>query len=147
VGVLLAGVVLLTFFGLAVTVVLPAADPSLADVDATRTFDEQAMRGMEIYRSEGCWYCHTMQVRDVTSDTGLGEPLPAAAYAEQQPAMLGAERIGPDLSHVGARLDRDGVLQTLRRPRRDGRASSMPSYAHLSSAELDALASYLLSLR
>lgn len=146
-GLMLGGIVLFGFIAIGATVALPAADPVLAQIEPGRDFDEAATHGMQVYRAEGCWYCHTMQSRDVTSDEAFGDPITAEELAEQQPSMVGFERIGPDLSRVGSRYEDAGeLIAELRRPRREGRMSSMPSYAHLSRAELEALAAYLLSL-
>lgn len=149
VGLFLAGALLLTFLAFGATVVLPATDPAMSEEsDALRSFGSVEELGMSVYRSEGCWYCHTQQVRDATADAGLGEPLAPGDYGEHSPAMLGSARIGPDLTHVGSRYSSsDELIALLRDPRADGRHSSMPSYAFLSDGDLEALAAYLLALR
>lgn len=148
VGLLLGGVVLLTFVAVGATVALPASDPDVSTTEGARTFDRTERRGLEIYRNEGCWYCHTQAVRTTPVDAPYGEPLAAGAYAEQSPVMLGVERIGPDLAHVGSRYaGAADLIEILRQPRAGGRRSSMPSYRYLSEAELEALAAYLLTLR
>ena len=147
VGLLMAAGVLLLFLTLLVSVVLPVTDPAL-DVEATERAKAVAReeRGARVFRGEGCWYCHTQQARSVKTDTGLGEPLKAGDYELQRPSVLGAERVGPDLAHVGARYEKSGdIVQLLRDPRAGGRRSSMPSYSYLSKADLDALARYLLA--
>lgn len=146
-GLLLAAVTVLLFGAVAGAIVLPAADPRLdARSDQRRTFDEREARGMAIFRSEGCWYCHTQQVRDVATDRGLGAPLLPGDYSSSGPGMLGAERVGPDLTHVGSRYSGDDLRTLLRAPRAGRRRSSMPAYRHLSSRELDDLTAYLLAL-
>lgn len=148
-GFLLAGAVLLVLLGAAATVVLPAADPALETAsDFERAYDEQATTGMRLFAREGCWYCHSQQVREVRTDTGVGDPLQPGDYAADRPAMLGRERVGPDLTHAAGRFeDAEQVKSLLRDPRAKGRHSSMPSYAYLSDGELDALAKYVLSLK
>lgn len=135
VGLLLAGVVLLTFVALGASVALPATDPSL-DVKPTE-LSAEAERGMKVYRSEGCWYCHTQYVRQTGSDADLGEPLGPESYADMSPSMLGIERVGGDLTHVD--LQPDALVEALKD---HGRG---PSYAYLSDDDLRALAAYLLS--
>lgn len=149
-GVFLGGVVLLIFVAIGATVVLPVTDPALDETtEAARSFGAQAERGMELYRSEGCWYCHTQQVREgVGADAMLGEPLAPGDHADQDPAMLGTLRIGPDLTHVGARYSSaDELVALLREPRAEGRRSQMPSYDRLSPEELESIAEYLLTLK
>jgi len=66
VGLLLAGVVLLAFLALGATVALPASDPAL-DAKPLKVSPEEA-KGMDIYRSEGCWYCENGLVRGTSDD-------------------------------------------------------------------------------
>ncbi len=101
---------------------------------------------MRIYRSEGCWYCHTGYVRATSVDSALGDVTDAKRFAGSSPAMLGVERIGPDLTGVGARFASPAALAAyLEDPAEDHRRTAMPSYAFLSDAELEALAAYLLA--
>jgi cytochrome c oxidase cbb3-type subunit 2 len=60
-------------------------------------------RGRDIYVAEGCFYCHTQQVRPLAGDEIFGRPSVPGDYAYQTPELLGSERNGPDLSNVGAR--------------------------------------------
>nr|NIQ16109.1 c-type cytochrome [Candidatus Dadabacteria bacterium] len=68
-------------------------------------------RGLRIYVSEGCLYCHTQQVRPLNSDSPYGRPSAPGDYARLKPidfwrftpSTLGTERTGPDLSDIGNR--------------------------------------------
>ena len=60
-------------------------------------------RGRDVYVAEGCFYCHTQQVRPLAGDRIFGRPSAPGDYAYQTPELLGSERNGPDLSNVGAR--------------------------------------------
>lgn len=146
-GVLVAASFLVLFVAIVAAVVLPLSDEAIRA--APRALDATERAGMRVYRSQGCWYCHTQQVRPVMTDAGLGGASKAGDYAlDERPAMLGSERVGPDLAHVGARIrSKDELLRLLRDPRARDRHSSMPSYAQLSERDLGALAAYLLSLR
>lgn len=147
-GLLLGGVAFAIFVAIGATIAVPAADPEVRASEAARTFEESERRGFEIYRNEGCWYCHTQSVRTTPVDDPYGEPLEPGTYADQSPVMIGAERLGPDLAHVGSRYaSAADLIAILREPRSDGRRSTMPSYAYLSDADLEALAAYLLALQ
>jgi cbb3-type cytochrome c oxidase subunit II len=138
-------------------VLLPVYDadtaPSLLAED-TREFaagSEEAL-GREIYLREGCWYCHTQQVRAAVPDVGLGPVSVPGDYAFDPVDLLGLERIGPDLTHVGTRIDRDPVwagvspVDYLADPDAGRPWSVMPAYDHLPAADLEALAAYLAAL-
>lgn len=73
---------------------------------------ESERRGLQVYVSEGCVYCHTQQVRPLPQDTSrYGRASAPGDYARleptgpwrQTPSVLGTERTGPDLSNIGER--------------------------------------------
>jgi cbb3-type cytochrome oxidase subunit 1 len=136
------------------TLFLPALDPSVKDgtilADRYRVYPAGSPTavGRSIYIEEGCLYCHTQEVRPIVTDVGLGPVSEAGDYVHEAPALLGVERLGPDLMHVGSRYDNAGVLASrLSDPRASREWSNMPSYDYLSEAELNALTEYLLTLK
>jgi cbb3-type cytochrome c oxidase subunit II len=158
------GAFLLLMFSVTITVVLPMlqGDLYVADAAAPVYDDANVALGREIYRREGCFYCHTQQVRTIDNDTFwrapktelkdgtvVGDrPTRPGDYANDNPALLGTERTGPDLKYVAHRLpSKDWHIAHLIDPRSTEPNSIMPSFAHLPANELDALADYLLSLR
>lgn len=109
--------------------------------------DEAA--GRQIYLQEGCWYCHTQQVRPIVTDVGLGAVSQPGDYVHETPAMFGVQRIGPDLMHAGSREPTDSVAWLtayLEDPRAIRPWSTMPAYGNLSDTEISQLAAYLVSL-
>lgn len=68
-----------------------------------------AQQGMDLYRANGCHYCHTQQVRPAISGADIAREWGARFnvaqdYLADYPVMLGQRRIGPDLANVGARV-------------------------------------------
>jgi len=59
--------------------------------------------GRQVYVSEGCSYCHTQQIRPLSTDTVFGRPSAPGDFAYQTPELLGSERTGPDLTNIGVR--------------------------------------------
>lgn len=171
----LLGIVAFLFLSLAIvaTVALPlmqedlyAASPSSPRYEGMfndgKPISAQVARGREIYIREGCFYCHTQQVRTLDNDAAFqapavtlddgtvlgGRPTRPEDYGNDNPALLGSQRTGPDLKYVGHRLpSKDWHIAHLIDPRSTEPNSIMPSYAHLPPDELDALAEYLLTLR
>lgn len=167
------GAFLLLMFSVVVTVALPLmqADLYVADASAPRysgldndgqEISDKVAQGRGIYMREGCWYCHTQQVRTIDNDkafrapaatlsdgTQVGDrPTRPSDYAYDNPALLGTERTGPDLKYVAHRWpSKEWQIGHLIDPRGYTPGSIMPSYGHLPEHELDALAEYLLSLR
>ena len=132
-------------------VILPAlesdsATPTiLADESRLYVDNSDAAIGRDLYISEGCMYCHTQSVRPIVTDLGLGAVSEPGDYAHEEPVLFGVARMGPDLMHVA---DRGGTsVAHLADPRAERPWSTMPSYAYLSAADLEALAAYVNGLR
>ncbi len=77
--------------------------------------------GEAVYKAQGCSACHLLD--------GVGG------------------KVGPDLSKVGAKRDREWIEQQLKDPKSHNPQSIMPSFAKLSEKDRDDLASYLAGLR
>lgn len=94
--------------------------------------------GENIYRAEGCWYCHTDQTRTLVQDVVLNgsadypaPPSSANEYVFQKVTFPGTRRIGPDLSRVGIkRPHRDWHMSHFWSPQSESRGSVMPSFGH-----------------
>lgn len=89
--------------------------------------------GREVYRSEGCSSCHTQVVRPIVTDIGLG---PVTISDTNQ--VLGSRRYGPDLSHIGGRVESQSSLLTVLT-----NSGAHQSYAGLSDDDLENLTAYL----
>lgn len=99
-----------------------------------------AHQGSEVYRANGCFYCHSQQVAPKQSgydfDRGWGERRSVAAdYLFDSPVMTGSQRVGPDLANVGLRqADENQLLLHLYNPQITmvgGKKSNMPAYPYL----------------
>lgn len=94
--------------------------------------------GEDLYRVEGCWYCHTDQTRTLVQDVVLNgsasypaPPSSANEYVYQRVTFPGTRRIGPDLSRVGIkRPHRDWHLSHFWHPQTESKGSVMPSFRH-----------------
>ena len=88
--------------------------------------------GRRVYVSEGCAYCHTQQIRPLSTDTVFGRPSAPGDFAWQTPELLGSERTGPDLTNIGARQP-SAVWQYIHlyEPRAVSPQSIMPAFPWL----------------
>lgn len=94
--------------------------------------------GEDVFRIEGCWYCHTDQTRTLIQDTVLNgsdsEPAPPSTpneYVYNRVTFPGTRRIGPDLSRVGVkRPSRDWHKGHFWSPKTASQGSIMPSFRH-----------------
>ena len=123
-----------------------------------RPYTAQEVRGREIYKREGCHYCHTQQVRAPEANRGLvhqrGDIGPESVpgdYYYQSPVFWGTARQGPDLAHVASRAgigdNADWHRLHFKDPRSVSPGSVMPSFDYLSDEEITALTAYMLTLK
>lgn len=153
---LLAGVAAVWLFAGLMTWLLPALDDADRDptilADTSRIYPEGSLEaiGRQVYVSEGCMECHSQQVRPIGTDVGLGAVSVAGDYAHEQPALLGSYRFGPDLMHYASQVEFFDPIITqakLEEPRTVVPWSTKPSYSYLSGDDLEALVSYIETLR
>lgn len=167
--VVVIGGLVLTLLGIAFTVALPyftiQPPASQAAIDWAKAPAEE-VAGREIYVREGCFYCHSQQVRfnDETgatlhTDQVYGRPTHEGDFVHDAPVLLGTERQGPDLRWEGDRQP-STVWQErhLWNPQLTSRGSIMPSFSFLfepgstddkpaPNAEGKALVAYLVALK
>ena len=143
--------------GIIVTIIIPAQEP-IGPSALARPYNEQELWGRDIYKREGCHYCHTQQVREPEANKGMvhqpGDIGPESVpgdYTYQSPVFWGTSRQGPDLAHVASRegIGSNAEWHTLhfKNPRGVSPGSVMPSFDYLSDAELEALTAYMLTLK
>jgi cytochrome c oxidase cbb3-type subunit I/II len=90
--------------------------------------------GRVIYGREGCAYCHTEQVRTITSDVQrFGAPTAAWETQYDYPQLWGTRRIGPDLSRENGLRTDDWHYAHLYNPRSTVPDSIMPGYSWMFS--------------
>ena len=124
--------------GFTAFVLLPYLQVATVEAAVDRIpYTHTQLQGKSLYISEGCVYCHTQQVRpafygsDASRAWGTRSSSPGD-YIFDKPALLGSQRIGPDLHDAGTRLtDRNAVLAHLYQPRATQANSSMPAYPYL----------------
>lgn len=145
------------FIGGTLTTLFPALveDSWTKPVEGLKPLTDQQAAGREIYKREGCWYCHTQQVRKLPSDVARygwrGTPAPISVpgeYVNDAPHFLGTRRIGPDLSRVGGKYDRTWHLAHFRNPRDLVPGSVMPPFPWIANdpKEFEALLAYIQTL-
>jgi len=161
-----ASLVLFAFGAILTTVVPPMIDKSWSrpfeNADATKgptgklvQLNEEQLRGRAIYVREGCWYCHTQQIRTLQADTirygwkGVAAPISTPdEFVNDSPHMFGTKRTGPDLARIGGKYDTQWHKTHFRNPRDLVKGSIMPPFPWIANdpAELKAMVAYLQTL-
>ena len=69
------------------------------------------LRGRDIYVREGCYLCHSQQIRTLRDEVErYGHYSIAAESMYDHPFQWGSKRIGPDLARVGGKLKHPLIL-------------------------------------
>ena len=119
-----------------VPLVLSAAKKQGSTQVVPRTALQQ--EGFDIYVREGCYLCHSQQIRPFRSETERYGPYSVAAESQyDHPFQFGSKRTGPDLARVGARYSDDWHRLHLHNPRDVVPESNMPGYPWLATTKLD----------
>ena len=83
------------------------------------------------YIADGCWHCHTQQVRPVANEDVRFGPVSSAAEQQNElmkPQLMGTRRVGPDLSRETGFRSNDWHVAHFYNPQSVAPTSVMPSY-------------------
>jgi len=95
------------------------------------SFAEALQLGRDVYVGEGCWHCHSQQIRPVSNeDLRWGPVSHAREYQNvlQRPVLFGTRRVGPDLIREAGRKSNDWHLAHFYSPTSVVPVSVMPEY-------------------
>lgn len=101
------------------------------DVSDAAAFEDALRTGHKTYVAEGCWHCHSQQVRPWGADEArYGHRSYPEEYHNElnMPPLWGTRRIGPDLIRRGGKQSNDWHVAHFYRPRDVAPVSVMPDY-------------------
>jgi cytochrome c oxidase cbb3-type subunit 2 len=102
-----------------------------------RPYSPLELRGRDIYIQEGCYLCHSQQIRALRDEVErYGHYSLAAESMYDHPFQWGSKRIGPDLARVGGKYSNDWHYAHLKYPQALVPESLMPRYAFLAETKL-----------
>jgi cytochrome c oxidase cbb3-type subunit II len=136
--------------GLVQIIPLFTIESTIERVDGMRPYTPLELMGRNIYSREGCYVCHSQQIRPFKDEVErYGHYSLAAESMYDKPFQWGSKRTGPDLARVGGRYSNDWHVQHLISPRAVVPESVMPAYAFLADRKLETrdMAAHLKSLR
>jgi cytochrome c oxidase cbb3-type subunit 2 len=119
-------------------------------VDGVRPYSPLEVLGRNIYIREGCYLCHSQQIRPFKDEVErYGHYSLAAESMYDKPFQWGSKRTGPDLARVGGRYSNDWHVGHLVSPRDVVPESVMPAYPFLAERRLETsdVAQHLKALR
>lgn len=130
--------IVISFGGLAEIVPLFFHKDTTQPVEGLKPVNALQLEGRDIYIREGCYVCHSQQIRPFRAETErYGHYSVAGEFVYDHPFQWGSKRTGPDLARVGGRYSDDWHYAHMNNPRDVVPESIMPSYPWLSNAVLD----------
>lgn len=111
---------------------------AIEKVEGMRPNTPLELAGFEIFRREGCYGCHSQQVRALRDEVErYGHYSLAAESMYDHPFAWGSKRTGPDLARVGGKYSDDWHVEHLIDPQALVPESIMPRYKFLHDNKLD----------
>ena len=124
--------------GIVEVVPLFTIETTVEHVKGVRPYSPLEQRGRDIYVREGCYLCHSQQIRALRDEVErYGHFSLAAESMYDHPFQWGSKRIGPDLATQANPAADNGELL-----KRYPKAVTVPGDGHVVT-ELDALVAYL----
>lgn len=146
----IAIVVTVLIGGIVEVIPLFRAETVIEPVEGVRPYTPLELAGYNIYIREGCYNCHSQQIRPLRDEvTRYGHYSLAAESMYDHPFQWGSKRTGPDLARVGGKYSNEWHVSHMKDPRSVVPESIMPSYSFLmhKGAKLHDLKKHLKALR
>jgi cytochrome c oxidase cbb3-type subunit 2 len=136
---LLIGIIIVVAIGGAVEIApLFWVTGTVEKVSGMRPYTPLELEGRNIYVREGCYVCHSQQIRTLRDEVErYGHYSLAAESMYDHPFQWGSERTGPDLARVGGKYSDQWHRSHLEDPRAVVPESIMPPYKFLFETPLD----------
>jgi cytochrome c oxidase cbb3-type subunit II len=135
---LLGTLVTIAVGGIVEIVPLFTIETTVEHVQGMRPYSPLELRGRDIYVREGCYLCHSQQVRTLRDEVErYGHYSIAAESMYDHPFQWGSKRIGPDLARVGGKYSSDWHYAHLKNAQEMVPESLMPHYAFLAETPLE----------
>src|SRR3954447_14321457 len=113
-------------------------ETTVEKVQGMRPYSPLEQRGRNIYVREGCYLCHSQQVRSLRDEVErYGHYSLAAESMYDHPFQWGSKRNGPDLARVGGKYSNDWHYAHLIDPAELVPETIMPRYAFLAGRRLE----------
>jgi cytochrome c oxidase cbb3-type subunit 2 len=138
--VLMAVLILITVSigGIVEIVPLFTIEQTIERVEGVRPYTPLELKGRAIYIREGCYVCHSQQVRPFRDEVErYGHYSLAAESIYDHPFQWGSKRTGPDLARVGGKYSNDWHAVHMIDPRSVVPESVMPGYPFMARRPLD----------
>jgi cytochrome c oxidase cbb3-type subunit 2 len=123
--------------GIVEIIPLYTIETTVEKVQGMRPYSPLELAGRNIYIREGCYLCHSQQIRPFRDEVErYGHYSIAAESKYDHPFQWGSKRTGPDLARVGGKYSNEWHVAHLINPQAQVPGSVMPAYAFLAERKL-----------
>jgi len=130
--------IVISIGGLVQIVPLLFANQTTEPLKGVEPYPAIEFAGRDVYVSEGCYNCHSQQIRPFRAETErYGDYSRAGEFVYDRPFQWGSKRTGPDLARVGGRYTDEWHYVHLINPRDVVPQSNMPGYPWLAERTVD----------
>jgi cytochrome c oxidase cbb3-type subunit 2 len=143
-------VIAISVGGLVEIVPLFRLETTIEPVKGVRPYTPLELAGQDIYIREGCYGCHSQQIRALRDEVErYGHYSLAAESMYDHPFQWGSKRTGPDLARVGDKYSDDWHVGHMIDPQEFVPESIMPSYSTMANrdAKLDDIGAHMSTLK
>jgi cytochrome c oxidase cbb3-type subunit II len=143
-------IIVISIGGLIEIVPLFRLETTIEPVKGIRPYTPLELTGQNIYIREGCYGCHSQQIRPLRDEVErYGHYSLAAESMYDHPFQWGSKRTGPDVARVGGKYSDEWHVQHLINPSEVVPESIMPPYSLLMKNEIDLneLAAHMKTLK
>lgn len=131
-------VVAISFGGLVEILPLMSKATVVEPAEGVEPYDPLRLAGRDVYVSEGCYNCHSQQIRPFRAETErYGHYSVAGEHVYDRPFQWGSKRTGPDLARVGGLYSDDWHRLHMIDPQAVVPESNMPAYPWLAERYVD----------
>lgn len=131
-------VIVISIGGLVEIIPLMTSSAVTAPLPGIKPYPALQLAGRDIYIREGCYGCHSQQIRPFRSETERYGPYSVAGeFVYDRPFQFGSKRTGPDLARIGKRYSDEWHRIHLSNPRDLVPESNMPAYSWLVTTPVD----------
>jgi cytochrome c oxidase cbb3-type subunit 2 len=131
-------VIVISVGGLVEILPLMASSATSEPYEGVEPYPPLQLAGRDVYVREGCYGCHSQQVRPFRSETERYGPYSVAGeFVYDRPFQFGSKRTGPDLARVGRRYSDEWHRIHLMKPQDLVPDSNMPAYPWLAERMVD----------
>ncbi|HWU45082.1 MAG TPA: cytochrome-c oxidase, cbb3-type subunit II, partial [Bdellovibrio sp.] len=110
----------------------------ITPADTIEPYTPLEIAGRDIYLREGCYLCHSQQIRPIVSEVlryGKASTVEESMY--DHPFQWGSKRTGPDLARLGKKYPNLWHYTHMMDPRSVTQKSIMPNYPWLAEKDTD----------